>query len=61
LDIPPDYETLSLLTLWLARELAWWWLVSVMTACLLSFLAESETVRGFLQLSRRHLSAMRAR
>jgi hypothetical protein len=60
LDIPPLFEMLSDLTLWLARELAWWWIVSVMTACLLSFLAESETVRGFLQLSKRYLSSTRA-
>ena len=59
LDIPPLAETLSHLTLWLARELAWWWIVSVMTACLLSFLAESETVRGFAQLSKRYLSSTR--
>jgi len=61
LDTPPLYETLAQLTLWLVRELAWWWIVSLMTAFLLSYLAESETVRGFAQLSKRYLAARRAR
>src|SRR5216684_895135 len=51
-EIPPVYETLSLFTLWLAHELAWWWIVSIMTACLLSFLADSETVRDVARLSK---------
>ncbi len=55
LDMPPLADALSQLTVWLARELAWWWIVSVMTAILLSFLAESETVRGFVRLSQRYL------
>jgi hypothetical protein len=61
LDIPPLAETLSHITLWLGRELAWWWIVSVMTAFLLSLLAGSETVRGFAQLSKRYLADPRAR
>jgi len=60
-EIPPVYETLSLFTLWLAHELAWWWIVSIMTACLLSFLADSETVRDVARLSKRYLSETRAR
>ncbi len=60
LGIPPIFEMLSDLTLWLARELAWWWIVSVMTACLFSFVAESETVRGVAQLRKRYLSSARA-
>jgi hypothetical protein len=39
--------------LWFARELAWWWLVSVMTAILIEFALTSQTVRGVLRLSRR--------
>ncbi len=61
LDIAPLANNLSQLTLWLARELAWWWIVSVMVAFLLSFLAASEAVRGFSQLSKRYLSFRRAR
>jgi hypothetical protein len=61
LEIPPVYEALLLFTLWLAHELAWWWIVSVMTACLLSFLADSETVRDIARLSKRYLSETRAR
>jgi hypothetical protein len=60
LDIPPLSDTLIQFTLWLVRELAWWWIVSVMTACLLSFVAESETFRGFTHLSKRYLSSPRA-
>ena len=60
LHTPPVFEALGYLTLWLARELAWWWIVSLMTAFLLSFLAESETVRGFVQLSKRYLLSTRA-
>ncbi len=59
LEIPPPYDTASQLALWLVRELAWWWIVSFMTVCLLSFLAESETFRGFMQLSKRYLSSTR--
>jgi hypothetical protein len=55
LDMPPLVDAVSQLTVWLARELAWWWIVSVMAAILLSFLAESETVRGFARLSKRYL------
>jgi hypothetical protein len=47
--------------IWLVRELAWWWIVSVMVAFLLVFLADSETVRTFWELSKRYLSAKRAR
>jgi hypothetical protein len=61
LDIPQSADNLRILVFWLARELAWWWLVSVMVAFLLVFLAESETVRTFLELSKRYLSAKRAR
>jgi hypothetical protein len=60
LDISPLSGTVSTLIFWLARELAWWWIVSVMVAFLISFLAESETVRGLVQLSRRYLSSARA-
>jgi hypothetical protein len=60
LGIPPLFEMLSDLTLWLARELAWWWIVSVMTACLFSFVVQSETVRGVARLSKRYLSSARA-
>jgi hypothetical protein len=61
LDVPPLFDLLIKLAFWVVRELAWWWIVSVMVAFLVSFLAESETVRGFSQLSRRYLTAMRAR
>jgi hypothetical protein len=61
LDIPQSADNLRILVFWLARELAWWWLVSVMVAFLLVFLAESEPVRTFLELSKRYLSAKRAR
>ena len=60
LDISPLSGTVSTLIFWLAREFAWWWIVSVMVAFLISFLAESETVRGLVQLSRRYLSSARA-
>ena len=60
LDISPLSETLGKLAFWLARELAWWWIVSIMVAFLLSFLAELETVRGLARLSKRYLSAARA-
>ena len=46
---------------WLVRELAWWWLVSVMTTILIDFLAQSETVLGLGQLSRRYLAQPPAR
>ena len=61
LDMPPLADALSQLTVWLARELAWWWIVSVMTAILLSFLTESETVRGFVRLSQRYLPRLAAK
>ena len=60
LDISPFSGTLSTLIFWLARELIWWWIVSLMVAFLISFLAESETVRGLSQLWRRYLSSARA-
>jgi len=59
--IAPLSATLGKLAFWLARELAWWWIVSVMVALLLSFLAESETVRGLSQLAKRYLSPRRSR
>jgi hypothetical protein len=61
LAVPPLFDILIKLAFWVARELAWWWMVSVMIAFLASFLAESETVRSFSRLSRRYLSSMRAR
>jgi len=61
LDISPLSQTLGKLAFWLARELAWWWIVSVMVALLLSFLAESETVRGVSQLAKQYLSPARGR
>jgi hypothetical protein len=61
LDISPLSQTLGKLAFWLARELAWWWIVSVMVALLLSFLAESETVRGVSQLAKRYFSPARGR
>jgi hypothetical protein len=60
LGVAPLSLTLAKLAFWLARELAWWWIVSIMVAFLLSFLAESETVRGLSRLSKRYLSAARA-
>jgi hypothetical protein len=59
--IAPLFATLGKLTFWLGREVAWWWIVSVMVALLLSFLAESETVRGLSQLAKRCLSPIRSR
>jgi hypothetical protein len=61
LDFSPLFATLGKLTLWFARELAWWWIVSIMVAILFCFLAESETVRGFSQLAKQYLSPIRAR
>lgn len=46
---------------WLAREMAWWWLVSVMTTVLIDFLAKSEAVLGLRQLSQRYLAQPRPR
>jgi len=60
-EIPLFADNLRILVFWLARELAWWWFVSVMVAFLLVFLAESETARTFLDLSKRYLPARRAR
>jgi hypothetical protein len=60
LDFSPLSETLGKLAFWLARELAWWWIVSVMVAFLLSFLTESEAVRSLSRLSKRYLFAARA-
>jgi hypothetical protein len=59
-DIPPLADNLRIFAFWLARELAWWWIVSVMVAFLLIFLAESETVRDFSDLSKRYLLSKRA-
>jgi hypothetical protein len=61
LDISPLSQTLGKLAFWFARELAWWWIVCVMVALLLSFLAESETVRGLSQLAKRYFSPARGR
>jgi len=61
LDVPPLFDLLAKLAFWVARELAWWSIVSVMVAILVSFLAESETVRSVSQLARRYLPATRAR
>jgi hypothetical protein len=61
LHMPQFVDYVRIFIFWLARELAWWWIVSVMVAFLLVFLAESETVRTFLDLSKRYLSARRAR
>ena len=60
LDIPQFVDYLQIFIFWLARELAWWWIVSVMVAFLLSFLAESEIFRAVAELSKRYLSARRA-
>jgi len=60
LDIPQFVDYLQIFIFWLARELAWWWIVSVMVAFLLSFLAESEIFQAVAGLSKRYLSARRA-
>ena len=61
LDTPPFADNLRIFTFWLARELAWWWIVSVMVAFLLIFLAESATVRAFSGLWKRYLPFRPAR
>jgi hypothetical protein len=60
LDIPQFVDYVQIFIFWLARELAWWWIVSVMVAFLLSFLADSEIFQAVVGLSKRYLSAKRA-
>jgi len=47
-----DLVYLALWLVWLVRELAWWGMIGVMVAILVSFLADAPTVRALWRTSR---------